>query len=181
MNITKEQWQKIVSILISAAIAIAAVLGWQIGIQPLLFPGSEGYGVRAVRERIGLDSNVDSYFYNGADLYFYSDHHSTQKVKVDGGTGAITAQSITLGSGSQAISSTKMMTLTVTNNTLVAHGMTGTPRVACTPYMLGLFTYTVYISASNATSLTFGISDPNVPGAAVNSVPVSLNCVMGIP
>jgi hypothetical protein len=42
---------------------------------------------RAVRERIAIDARSDSYLYNGADLYVYSDDHSTQKFHVDGATG----------------------------------------------------------------------------------------------
>ena len=46
----------------------------------------------AVRERIGFDSQVDSYLYRGADLYVYSDNHSTQKLHIDGATGNIDSE-----------------------------------------------------------------------------------------
>jgi len=92
MNITKEQWQKIISILLSAAIAVAAVVGWDIGLRPLVFPKAGGVviGSQALRERIGLDTPVDSWFFNGADIRMYSDNHSTQKIWLDGGVGDLT-------------------------------------------------------------------------------------------
>jgi len=43
----------------------------------------------AVRERISIDAGEDAYLHSGADLYVYSDDHSTQKVHIDGATGAI--------------------------------------------------------------------------------------------
>jgi hypothetical protein len=48
----------------------------------------------AVRERIGIDSRVDSYLYNGADLYIYSDDHSTQKLHLDGATGGLDMEGV---------------------------------------------------------------------------------------
>lgn len=49
---------------------------------------------RAVRERIAIDTRSDSYFYNGADLYFYSDDHSTGTITMTGDTGAIESTSV---------------------------------------------------------------------------------------
>lgn len=43
----------------------------------------------AVRERISIDAGEDAYLHSGADLYVYSDDHSTQTVHIDGATGAI--------------------------------------------------------------------------------------------
>jgi hypothetical protein len=48
---------------------------------------------QAVRERISIDSREDVYLHSGADLYVYSDDHSTQKLHVDGGTGAVDGES----------------------------------------------------------------------------------------
>lgn len=45
----------------------------------------------AVRERISIDTRDDSYIYGGADLFFYSDDHSTQKLRIVGETGAVNA------------------------------------------------------------------------------------------
>lgn len=39
------------------------------------------------RERMGLNTPVDSWFYNGADLLFFSDDHSTQKIALYGDSG----------------------------------------------------------------------------------------------
>ena len=85
MTISKEQWQKILSIVLSAALAVFAVLGWVIQV--------ESPEARAIRERISIDAQDDAYLYNGADLYVYSDNHSTQKFHVDGATGAVDAES----------------------------------------------------------------------------------------
>jgi len=41
------------------------------------------------RERISIDARDDAYLFNGADLYVYSDDHSTQKFHVDGATGNV--------------------------------------------------------------------------------------------
>ena len=69
-------------------------------------PGAVEFGVR---ERIGIDTREDTYFYNGADLYFYSDDHSTQTAKIDGGTGAIKSGSYT-ASWSDAVTVTGVLT-----------------------------------------------------------------------
>ena len=43
----------------------------------------------AVRERIAIDARSDSFFYNSADTYWYSDDHSTQVGHIDGATGNV--------------------------------------------------------------------------------------------
>jgi hypothetical protein len=70
------------------AIVIAVVLGMAAVAMQAFAPEE-----RAVRERIAIDARSDSYLYNGADLYVYSDDHSTQKLHVDGATGAIDGES----------------------------------------------------------------------------------------
>ena len=82
MKITKEQWLRIAGILLSAAIAVAAVFGFNVVL--------EQAQPRAVREKITIDARDDAYLYNGADLYVYSDDHATQKFKVDGARGDTT-------------------------------------------------------------------------------------------
>jgi len=53
--------------------------------------GVGGEGLRAgVRERISIDAREDVYLYNSADLYMYSDDHSTEEFHVDGATGDVT-------------------------------------------------------------------------------------------
>jgi len=86
-----KKWMK--TLLIALALVAAVAVGYVA--LPAVFESEETItdpGIippsRAVRERIGIDSRVDSYLYNGADLYGYSDNHSTQKWKLDGGTGA---------------------------------------------------------------------------------------------
>lgn len=43
-----------------------------------------------LRERIAIDAQDDSYIYNGADLIFFSNDHSTRKARIDGATGVFT-------------------------------------------------------------------------------------------
>jgi hypothetical protein len=77
---TQGKWEKIIGILLGAILAVLAVLGWVIS------PGLEQPEAR-LRERISIDARDDAYLYDGADLYVYSDGHSTQKFHVDGATG----------------------------------------------------------------------------------------------
>lgn len=42
-----------------------------------------------LRERISIDARDDVYLFNGADLYMYSDDHSTQELHIDGASGAL--------------------------------------------------------------------------------------------
>ena len=44
---------------------------------PVVIDPFESY---AVRERIAVDARDDSYFYNGADVYFYSDNLSDEQI-----------------------------------------------------------------------------------------------------
>ena len=75
----KEKIQRVAGIVLMAVLAIAAVGGWFLPI--------EAPEERAVRERIAIDARDDSYFHSGADVYVYSDDHSTQKLHIDGATG----------------------------------------------------------------------------------------------
>ena len=84
MNISKEQWQKIGGIVLTAVLGIAAVLGWWF---PVSQPEQGGFSPQAVRERIAIDSREDSYVYNGADVRWYSDDHSTEIHRIDGAGG----------------------------------------------------------------------------------------------
>lgn len=57
-------------------------------------------------------------------------------------------------------------TASVTNNTKIAHGLGTTPTaIILTPFYAGIFTQTVYISATNATSFTVGIETGSVTTA----------------
>lgn len=51
--------------------------------------GGESFGIR---ERISIDARDDAYLYSGADMYFYSDDHTTQKFHVDGATGNLDSE-----------------------------------------------------------------------------------------
>jgi hypothetical protein len=106
---TREQVQKIAGIIITAALAIAAVLGW-------FFP-VEAPEERAVRERIAIDAREDVYLYNGADLYVYSDDHSTQKYHVDGATGNLDGEGTLTVLGAVTLDSTLDVDGNITSGT----------------------------------------------------------------
>jgi hypothetical protein len=76
-NYTRLAW---VALVLALALGLAACQGEE----------------RAVRERIAIDARSDSYFYNGADLIFYSDDHSTDTITLDGGEGSIELSTLTL-------------------------------------------------------------------------------------
>lgn len=104
MEITKEQWQRILSIVLGAALAVFAVLGWVINPTPApTAPAGEVVGSQALTERINLDSFGDNKISNGGDLTFYSGVRTGRTANVDGATGVLTAT---------AVSAT---TITVTN------------------------------------------------------------------
>lgn len=78
-----------------------------------------------IRERIGLNSRVDSWFYNGADLLFFSDDHSTQKLYLYGDSGNIDSEgtldvagAVTLG-GALTLNDSAELTGTLTANAAV--------------------------------------------------------------
>lgn len=105
MTLTKEQINKVVTILITALIAIlGTILGVSVGDESEATPAPmptvaatatdevidmDAFTSFAIRERITFDARDDAYFYNGADLYFYSDDHATQKLFFDGATGDV--------------------------------------------------------------------------------------------
>lgn len=74
---------KTVTVFLIVALALAAVAG--------LFLPLEAPEAR-LREKISIDARDDAYLYNGADLYQYSDDHSTQKFHLDGATGNVDSE-----------------------------------------------------------------------------------------
>lgn len=97
-------------------------------------PSSLGeYDMPGPRERIGLNSRVDSDFYNGASLTFYSDDHATQKIKLNGSTGAVSAASVS-ATGAVSGSSGAFPALTVNGAGITMDSM--------------VFTYTTPITIS---------------------------------
>jgi len=107
MALTKEQINKLVTILITALIAILGTI-WGVNVTnkpeatPVPVPtvaatatatdeviDMDAFTSFAIRERIAFDARDDAYFYNGADLYFYSDDHATQTLLFDGATGDV--------------------------------------------------------------------------------------------
>lgn len=156
---TNDKWAKIGGIILSALLAVAAVFGWFL---PVQLPEE-----RAIRERVAFDARDDSYLYQGADLYFYSDDHSTQKLHIDGATGNIDAEgtldvagTATFGGlsllSSTSITITSAMTLTPTANVyrLNAAGAVSMTLNACTNdgqvlYLYGEDAQTITVNDSN--------------------------------
>lgn len=104
MKITNEQWQKILTIVVSAFLAVFAVLGW---LPSTGLPGAPAEG-RSV-ERIGVLCAAEGgncvEGWNGSGIALYSDAGSTQTFGVNGSTGALTF------AGALSQSSTLAMTL----------------------------------------------------------------------
>lgn len=101
MNLNKTQWEKILSIVLAAVLAIAAVSGWVV--TPILPPAADTEA--RLREKISIDARDSAYLYNGADLVVYSDDHTTAKFTVDGATGDTTI------AGALAVSVTRSVNL----------------------------------------------------------------------
>ena len=92
-----------------AAIAVVAVLGYlaEPAAPIIVEPGM------AVRERIAIDARDDSYFHSGADVYVYSDDHSTQELHIDGATGDITLDgTLNIDDEDSTITSTQSISVT---------------------------------------------------------------------
>lgn len=93
---TKSQWERVLSILLGAAIAILAVFGWVINPAQI---GTVDAPEARVREKISIDARDDAMLYYGADLIVYSDDHTTEKLRVDGATGNVTAAGNIIANG----------------------------------------------------------------------------------
>jgi hypothetical protein len=92
-------------------------------------------------------------------------------------TGSASFSSLSLGGVAQS-GPTVGVSATVSNGTRVAHGLGVTPTVeVCTPWGLGLITATVYISASNATSITIGLAGPGEVNGVVYGGSIVVNCI----
>lgn len=107
MNVNKDQWQKVLSIVLSAVLAVAAVLGWVVS------PTLNGQTEARLREKISIDARDDAMLYNGADLVVYSDDHSTEKARIDGATGSLSTSGFYKRVPATAISVTQNVTLTL--------------------------------------------------------------------
>jgi len=91
---SSDRKQQVLTIFISAVLSILATLGIinLADVIPFPTPDSEA----RVRERISIDARDDAYLYNGADLIVYSDNHTTEKARIDGATGNLTANNVTV-------------------------------------------------------------------------------------
>lgn len=80
-----------------------------------------GLSACAVRERIAIDTGENSYIYNGADVIFYSDNHSTEKARLLGDTGAVYATGVITADGG-IVQSSGTPGLTVLGNITMSTG-----------------------------------------------------------
>ncbi len=95
-------------------------------------------------------------------------------------TGHLTAAKVYVGA--TMISPTRGISITVPgNNSWFAHGMAGTPIAVCGPAMTGLFTYTVYVSATNSISVNVGIASSGPGDGAANGIATSIHCSLMVP
>lgn len=113
-----------------------------------------------VREKISIDARDDVLMYNGADLYVYSDDHSTRKFFVDGATGnlttsgtinAITATTSISTPGSIAAAGTITSALGVS-----APYITASTNISTAALGIGLQTFTGTVHFGTATTVISG-------------------------
>ena len=110
MNNRKVQW---------FAIAFAVFLSLGVALFVASRSGTSVIGTQA-RERIAIDSRYDSYNYNSADMYWYSDDHSTQKALIDGAAGNVDFE----GTGNIAGALTLQSTASVASELTASNGIT---------------------------------------------------------
>lgn len=163
-NLTREQIGRLISIVLLAVIAILQVFGIAVDMQ---WFAPEARSV----ERIGFLSMDDSAFRYGADLTFYSDDQSTQKLKMYGDSGNIDSEGTLDVAGAATFAGTVTVdsvplsgpvtfgsASSVVSGTTIAHGLATTPTaVVVTPVYAGVLTNTVYVISTDSTSITLGI------------------------
>jgi len=143
----KPTWSKVLSILLTAVIALAAVIGYDITIiqpraaaPPLTRAAGDTNFTNVVAEDISAND----------DLSVGDDATITGDLTV---TGALTLQGVAV-SGPIRYGSAS----TVISGTTIAHGLATTPTVATLTAGIPITT-PLYITARNATSITVGIND----------------------
>lgn len=131
---TKEQWEKVLSIVLGAALAVLAVFGWVINPTQVSVPGV--IGSQAASERINLDSFGDNQISNGGDLIFWSGVHTGEKARIAGDTGVVSA----VGVSATTITVTNLISTSVsfvgdaaTITDITATNITGTLATAAQP------------------------------------------------
>ena len=129
---------------LQAAFGVAVAVALALGVVNTISLYAEDPEAR-LRERISIDARDDAYLYNGADLYVYSDDHSTQKFHVDGATGNTTVVGTLATTGAQtfsgllnanggiAVDTSAFTVADATGNTVVS----GTLAVTSTSTMVG--------------------------------------------
>lgn len=102
----------------------------------LTLSGCDKSESRAVRERIAINANADSYVRNGYDFYFYSDDRSSQTLHLEGAAGNIDAEGTLDVEGAVTFADTLDVTGDLTVGTLVTEttdmNLTGDLTVADT-------------------------------------------------
>jgi len=117
MNV--EKWGKVATIILSAVLAVVAVLTGvvirpEVPSAPPVVIGAGGGSAQALTERINLDSMGDNQISNGGDLIFWSGFRTSEKARLDGATGTFSHAGFDIDTPSTAISVTNNATITPT-------------------------------------------------------------------
>jgi hypothetical protein len=115
---------------------------------------SDVVDIRAIRSEPVI--REDRAYYNSSDVYLYSDDGATQKIKLDGGDGSITASSVSLGTGELTAGSVNRASGTLT----LEIGGTAEQSITSSATTFG---GNVYLGSNgignDASALTFDTSD----------------------
>lgn len=113
-----------------------AIIGLILLAGALVLSGCDESEPRAVRERIAINANADSYVRNGYDFYFYSNDRISQTILLEGSAGNIDAEGTLNMAGAVTFQSTLSVTGDLTVGTLVTEttdmNLTGDLTVADT-------------------------------------------------
>lgn len=169
MNITKPQWEKILSIILSAALAVFAVTGWVINPLVPTAPADAPVVEQRSVERIGIlcagESGNCVEGWNGSGIAIYSDAGSTSKFSVTGSSGATTIAGNTSVGGllriaagtSITVTDAAVFTPTASYQPITAAGtVTPTLSTATTLYTAGQTLVLVNTSAQNVVLVDTG-------------------------
>lgn len=120
---TKPTGERIAWAVVAAAILIVSLLfgvNYPIPAPPATPAPMPAAAAGGPRERIAIDAGVDSYVYNGADMIFYSNDHSTSTASIAGDSGTVTGATVAATSN---LTTPKLTASgTITGNALVAVG-----------------------------------------------------------
>lgn len=142
-----KETRKIGKMVVALAIVLLAAAGLFL---PLEAPEER------LREKIAIDARDNVFLWNGADLYMYSDDHSTQKLHFDGATGTITlANSETIGNTTDTvIDVSAFFAFSEASVVVVTAGATITPVGSYQP-----ITSTAAVTTGTSTAIANGVKN----------------------